>query len=215
MASWRDLVRDTMLLDVQRERSSPLVQNFGKLVNEAMDLDKTKETENRQEGRSARNTARTALYTRYPAEAAKELGVDMPANTGTMTPPSGADLSKVVYDQYGNPTATYTAPKTVDEPTLAKMYNNYITEIKKADSLNPLISMGRSKPTMVPTYDEWKKKMFPTLSGNNAQASEKSDDEIFSMLGATEEEIKYTMAQEGLTREQLAGLLRQQISEPQ
>jgi len=205
--AWREAVLQNMKLDLARRANNPAIENFGQLIRLSMARSEKERESALTETRTARTAARTALYSRYPSLAAKATGEELPAGAGTIAIPEGTKLGKVVYDETGQPTYTFESVE-LDESKLATMYNSYVTEIKKADSLNPGIALGKQKPTPIPTFKEWKTTMFPDKT---TQETQLDDDEVFSTVGATEEDISYTMQQEGLTREQLAELLRQQL----
>ena len=116
---WRNLIQTTMEQDIARKRANPGVQNFGALVKAAMEMGIKQKEESREEARTGRTAARTAVYNKYPQMAAQDLGMD----TSTMAKPGeipagppGTVLDKVQYDEQGNPTTVYTNP-VANQPT--------------------------------------------------------------------------------------------------
>lgn len=187
---WRSLVAGTIEADVARERANPIKNVFGTLVREAMELRKTKATEARAEAMQirgeeraeetqiraepraeatyGRGQARAAAYARYPQLAAKELGLEAP----TTAVPAGTPempLYRVEYDESGQPKYVFQAPDQLDEKALVKMYNDYVTEVRKTNATNSWM-VGRKgfkqyQPIPVPTYTEWLQELFPESSG--------------------------------------------------
>lgn len=199
---YRALIQQSISEDINRRRANPGVQNFGELIRTAMAMRAGEKQEARQEGAAARNTARTAVYNRYPQLAAKDLGMDaaaLPATTGVTQPP-GTSLSQVTYDEYGNPQTTFKSNK-VSESDLAEMYNRTILEVDKQNALNAILP--KYKPIPKPTFDEWKKERGFNII--NAVP----DDAFLASLGVSEEDINYTLQQHPeTTREQLIAALR-------
>lgn len=170
MASWRDVIQQGMVRDIERRRMNPGVQNFGTLVRTAMELGIEKKKEERGEAAGARNIARSAIYQRYPGMAAEAAGMELPEGAGTPPgAPEDMEPYQVTYDETGRPTTVYRAPEKLDEPTLAKMYSQFITEIRATNA-----KYGLDKtyvPIPIPSFAAWKMEHFPEYAGGGAGGS--------------------------------------------
>ena len=117
--SWRELVSQGIQTDLARRAANPAVNAFSTIVQAAMNLGAKQKEEAREEARTGRTTAKAAVYGRYPQLAAQEAGIDISGISAQGTIPQGPpgmQLSKVQYDEQGNPTTVYEAP-TTNEPT--------------------------------------------------------------------------------------------------
>lgn len=174
MGSWRELVAGSIQTDVARKRADPTVTNFGEIVRAAMKLGIEKKKEARAEATATRGLARQATFQRYPDVAAKEAGVDVPAETtGMPTAPEGTELAQVTYDEAGRATRTFKAPQALDPKTLGTMYNSTVMEIRKHNAMwagNPEAQIP------IPNFDEWMNEQFPNLvdSGGTDTGSDPS-----------------------------------------
>ena len=207
MADWRGLVAQGMQADVQQRGRNPAVENFGNLVKFAMAEGSKKQGEVRAEEAAGRTAARKSLYARYPGMAAEAAGEELPEGAGTMTVPEDMRLGKVTYDESGKAKYTY---ETTDlaESDLGKMYNNFVTDIKKENARNAILPNYKS--ITIPTYDEWKTEMFGPATGEGPM----SETDILEFFGKTEEDIEYTLSQApGMTRDQLMDMLRQYMQQ--
>lgn len=115
--AWRSLLAQGLQTDIERKRANPGIANFRAILQSAMAMKGQKAQEAREEARGARNVARTALYQARPEMAAEALGMELPTREAPTAPP-GTDLSKVVYDEQGNPTYTFEPPSdTTTKPS--------------------------------------------------------------------------------------------------
>jgi hypothetical protein len=204
--AWKTLIGSAIQEDIARRKANPGVENFGTLVRTAMTLGIKQKEEVRQEAATGRTAARTALYSRYPQMAAQELGMDTSTLPSTaVTQPPGTALSKVTYDEYGNPQTTYEST-AVGEKDLADMYNRIILEIDKTNALNSILPKYKAIPK--PTFSQWKEERGFT-TGLTTSMQTATDEELLGMLGISEEDINYTLQQHPeVTREQLLEALR-------
>jgi hypothetical protein len=141
VADWQTLIGSTIEQDIARKRANPGVQNFSKLVETAMNLRLKKAEESRTEASNARTAARTAVYGKYPQMAAKDLGMDtsqIPAPGTIPQGPPGTTLSKVQYDEQGNPTTVYENP-TMNPPGGGASWG----QAQKVEALKSGLRMGK------------------------------------------------------------------------
>jgi len=201
---YRALIQQAIGQDIERRRANPGVQNFGALVQAAMNLGMQEKQEARQEAVAGRTAARTAVYGKYPSLAAKELGMDVSQLPSTATTaPQGTSLSQVTYDEYGNPQTTFKST-AISEGDLAEMYNRTILEIDKANSLNAILPKYKAIPK--PTFAEWKRERGFDV---NMGIQTGTDEELLFSLGITEEDIQYTIQQHPeVTRSQIIEAIR-------
>ena len=96
-----------MATDIERRRNNPGIKNFGELIRTAMALDMKKAEEAREEARTGRTAARTAVYSKYPQLAAQELGMEAPP---TPTAPPGMIPSEFTVDESGQTVTKYGLP---------------------------------------------------------------------------------------------------------
>ncbi len=220
---WRELINQFVRQDFQTRMSNPGVENFGELVRTAMNLDMQKAAEGRQEASGARNVARTALYSRYPKMAAQDLGVDA-TKVASATPilPGNARPTKFTVDETGQVTQTYETPGMVEEKDYAKMYNDYVTEIRKTNAQWSHIKTY--KPVPIPTFTQWKQEAFgqtssspvPLPGGGTATPVKELSDLNIPVDQINEESIQYTLQQHPeVTREQLIESIKKAVAQGQ
>jgi len=103
MADWQTLLASNMEQEIARKRANPGVANFSTLVNTALGL-----------GIKRKETAMQAAYQQYPEAAAADAGVTIPPKQPISAEgPAGTQLTKVQYDERGNPTTVYENPATM------------------------------------------------------------------------------------------------------
>ena len=125
-----------MATDIERRRNNPGIKNFGELIRTAMALDMKKAEEAREEARTGRTAARTAVYSKYPQLAAQELGMDTGTLPGAPTPPAGFAPSRFTVDESGQ-------TQTIYEPPGANAPGPTWNQQQQVESLKTGLRMGK------------------------------------------------------------------------
>lgn len=210
--AWKQLVARSMEEDIAARRANPGVANFGALVKAAMTKGGTIQAEERKEGASARNIARTAAYSRYPGLATSALGIDAESpelSTGTFQLPGGVQPSKVVIDEKGQPTTTYEGD-VVSQKDMAKMYNELIGDINETNAQWAHVSTYKKQ--VPPTFDQFKD-MFKSAGTGGITSPAEHEIDFLETIGVTEEHIEdYLTRNQSVTREQLIEQLKAEVN---
>lgn len=211
-SAWQELVSKQLDVDRARHANNPGIQALSNILASVSQERSDVRREGRAEAAQSRVAARTAAYQRYPAAAAQEVGIDVPASTGGQPEtPEGMALKQVTVGEDGVP--SYQFGQELSESTLAKIYTDYVTEIRKGNQeMSNRMAFLQQEPQLIdiPTYDEWKQETFG-VTQDAPQLNTISDDQLLDQFGYTEEEVQLTMQEEGVSRAEVMAFLRSQL----
>jgi len=204
--AWQQLVASQVEVDRQRRSVNPGGDAFSTLVKTAMQTGLDKKAELRKETAVVRGTAAQAAFSRYPDVAAEHAGITVPESAGAPELPEGFRMKQATVGEDGQ--VSYQYGEELSEATLAKMYNDYTTEVDKTNSMYALLP--DFSPVEKPTFEEFKSRFG--IGGSDVGITSQSEDQILQALGVTEEDIEFTMQQSGMAREQVIAFLRSQLT---
>lgn len=163
MASWRDLVAQNTEQVRQDRANNPGVQSLGAVLKMAVQSGMSKRQAATEQGYKEKNIALQSAYQQNPGLAAQALGMDpgtQPGGAGQMPP--GMQPYETTVSGSGEVTSKYRAPKVIDAPTLLGLYNDYMTQVQKANS-QVIPTLGQ-EPIQIPSYRDWVNQNFPEYS---------------------------------------------------